>query len=449
MSSLIERVNARIEELSSQRDAVNEELAAIAADPEARGFTNTDEALARVAELREEGARLNADLDEANKRAAELAAAEARNVAAAPVRPANVGGAVVRSEAHTYTQENRDRSFFADAFRSQFHGDRAAAERIERHMREVEVERRDITSTTLNGLVPPLYLLDQAATLARAMRPFADAVPGYALPADGMTVYATRVTTGTAAAVQSTQNTAATETDMVTTDIAIPVVTILGQQDISRQALERGAVTDQLIFNDLIGAYQTALDANLISGSGSNGQHTGILSVASIATQTWTGTSVASFMSKLNGALADVAGSRYAPATAIIMHPRRWHWLLSGADTVGRNLVTPYAAQADSPWGLGGTGYGPVGNLAGLPVITDANVPSNLGASTNEDRVIVTRMSDHALWENGVSVFRFEQAVNPPATVRLAVAGYSAFTAGRYPSATSVIVGTGLVPPAF
>lgn len=449
MSTLIERVQARISELASQRDAVNEELSAIAADPEARGFDSTDAALARVAELREQGQAIAAELEAAEKRATDLAEIETRQVAAAAVRPAAVGGAIVRSEPMTYTPENRGVSFFADAYNAQFNNADDAAERLGRHRREVEVEKRDITSGTLNGLIPPLYLLDQAAALARAGRPFADAVPSYGLPADGMTMYATRVTTGTAAAVQTTQNTAATETDIVTTDFSIPVVTILGQQDVSRQALERGAVTDSLIFADLAGAYAVALDSGVLSGGGSNGAHLGILNVSGIAVQTYTGTTVASFLSKLNGALADVAGNRYAPATAIIMSPRRWHWLLAASDTNSRPLVTPYAGSASNPQGLGGSGYGVVGSLAGIPVIADGNVPTNLGTSTNEDRVIVTRMSDHALWENGTQVFRFDQAVNPPATIRLAIAGYSAFTAGRYPSGTSVILGTGLVPPAF
>ncbi len=387
---------------------------------------------------------------EIDARIAELTEIAERNAVAAKVLPA-VGGAIVRSEPLTYTADaaREGRSFFADAFRAQFGSDGAAADRLNRHRRESEVEKRDITSSTLNGLIPPVYLLDQAAALARAGRPFADAVPGYQLPAEGMTVYVTRVTTGTASAVQSTQNTAATETDMVTTDVTIPVVTILGQQDISRQALERGAITDQLVFNDLANAYATALDANSISGSGSNGQHRGILNVTGTGVQTWTGTTVASFMSKLNGLLSDVAGGRFAPATAIVMHPRRWHWLLSQADSSGRPLVEPYGSLASSPQGLGATGYGVVGSIAGLPVIADANVPTNLGAATNEDRVIATRLSDLAIWESGTQVFRFEQAVNPPATVRLAIAGYSAFTAERYPAGSAVMVGSGLVAPTF
>lgn len=449
MSVLIERVKARIAELAEQRDAVNAELSDIAADPEARGFESDDAAFARIAELRSEGEKIAKEIVEAEERIAQLAADEERAAAAAPVRSLNIGGAVVRNEARTYDAERRDTSFFADAYNAQFNGDTAAQERLNRHRRELEVERRDITTTTMAGLIPPLYLLDQAAELARAGRPFADNVPGAPLPPEGMTMYATRITTGTAVAVQTSQNTAATEQDIAATDLSIPVVTLLGQQDISRQAIERGAVTDSLIFADLAGAYAMALDSGILTGGGTNGAHLGILNVSGIATQTWTGTTVASFMSKLNGALNDVASNRYAPATHIVMHPRRWHWLLAQADTSGRPLVTPYTGSASNPQGTGRTGYGIVGDIAGLPVVTDANLPTNLGSSTNEDRVIVTRMSDHVLWENGQQLFRFDQSVNAPATVRLAIAGYSAFTAGRSPVATSVIVGTGLVPPAF
>jgi hypothetical protein len=131
------------------------------------------------------------------------------------------------------------------------------------------------------------------------------------------------------------------------------------------------------------------------------------------------------------------------------MHPRRWHWLLSKSDSTGRPFVVP-AGPAQNPVGTGITeGSGIAGTLAGLPVIVDANVPTNLGASTDEDRVIVTRLSDHALWEGPLMTFSFDQFVAPPATIRLAVASYSAFTAGRYPASTSVVQGTGLVAPTY
>lgn len=459
MSKLSERVQARIDELATRKSEIDAELNAIATDPESRGFDSDEAALARVSELRTEGERIVADLAKANEERAVALDAESRSAAAASVRPANapaVGGAVVRNEARTYTPQSAAEgvSFLQDAFNHQFGNgfdSREASERLERHMNEARIERRDITSSTLNGLIPPQYILDQAAVLARSGSPFANIVPTYALPATGMTVYVTRVTTGTQVNVQ-TENNASAETDIVTTDVAVPVITITGQQDLSRQAVQRGQVTDALVFNDLYAAYYERLDSQLIQGSGSAAQHRGILNVSGVGLQTFGAGTVTAFMSKLAGNMNDVASNRLRPATVVVMHPRRWHYLLSQSDTAGRPLVTPSALipgfnlQADGVTGASGF-VGTIGG--GLPVIVDPNVPTNLGAGTNEDRVIVTRIEDHVLWTEAPSVFTFEQAVNPPATIRLAVWGLSAFTAGRYPTATSVMTGTGLVSPSF
>jgi hypothetical protein len=54
-------------------------------------------------------------------------------------------------------------------------------------------------------------------------------------------------------------------------------------------------------------------------------------------------------------------------------------------------------------------------------------------------------------WQEGDGMprqLRFEQS-NAPQSVRLAVWGYSAFSAGRYPAASAAIDGTGLVAPTF
>jgi HK97 family phage major capsid protein len=455
MSTLSERVQARITDLEAQRDEIATELNAIATDPEARGLDD-DAALARIAELRTSGEKIAADLSAAADQLAGAIDAESRTAAAAAVRPQTTGiaGAYVRSEERTYNLQNQhERSFLTDAWNG-FHKrtDPDASARIERHMREIRLEQRDIQASTLNGLVPPIYVLDQAAELARTGRPFANIVPSYNLPPNGMSVIATRVTTGTQVNVQTELGTVA-ETDMVTTDITIPVVTITGQQDISRQAVERGALTDQLVFNDLIAAYAERLDAQALIGSGSAGQHRGLLNVASIGLQTYTTGGISTFFSKLAGNMNDVATNRLRPATVVIMHPRRWHALVAASDTSSRPLVVPAAMGTFNGLAVGATGSQQfVGTIAGgLPVLVDANVPTNQGTSTNEDRVFVARVEDFALWEEngGVPrVFNFEQTQGP-GIIRLAVYGVSAFTAGRYPSGISMMQGSGLVAPSF
>lgn len=323
--SLIDTVRGKIADALTKRDACQAELDAIvdAAEAEARDL-NDDEA-AKFAAAKAAIVVADDEIRDLRAREADLADVEARKAAAAAVRPASVpvGGAVVRSEERTYHGGNaQDRSFFADAFNAQFASDPQAQQRIQRHMQEIAVERRDVTTGTFNGLVPPVYLLDQAAELARAMRPFADVLPSEPLPPNGMTMFVTRITTGTDAGVQPSENTGATEQDMVTTDFTIPVVTILGQQDLSRQALERSSILDSMVMRDLMGAYAVRLDAQMFNGTGANGQHRGVLNVAGTNTVTFASTSATTFLAKIAEAITAVNTARFAPATVIVMHPR-------------------------------------------------------------------------------------------------------------------------------
>ena len=78
---------------------------------------------------------------------------------------------------------------------------------------------------------------------------------------------------------------------------------------------------------------------------------------------------------------------------------------------------------------------------------TDGNMPTNLGSGTDEDRIIAVRRADQLLWEQGngsPALLRMEQTAGGNLTVKMVVYAYSAFTAGRYPTAVSVLGGTGL-----
>ena len=96
--------------------------------------------------------------------------------------------------------------------------------------------------------------------------------------------------------------------------------------------------------------------------------------------------------------------------------------------------------------------YGFTGTLIqGLPVFTDANIPTNLGAGTNEDRILVQASDVVHLFERSQDpvTLSFEQQAGTSLQVQLVAFGYAAFTAGRYPGASGVISGAGLVPPTF
>lgn len=363
----------------------------------------------------------------------------------------------VGNEPTTYNA-GAEHSFFGDAYRSKFKGDDRATQRLQRH--GVEVERnegldvsRDTATSAYGALVVPQYLTDMFAPLARAGRPFANVCMSLPLADEGMTLNIPRGTTGTATAAQATENSAAQETDFDETTLAVPVRTYAGQQDVSRQSLERGRGIDSIIYADLAADYAVKLDTAILMGDGNSGTHLGITNVVGIDAVTYTDETptVAEFWPKLHDAIQGVNSARFLPPTVIVMHPRRWGWVQAGLSS-----SFPVAALQGAPVNSlavkQAEAYGQVvGALAGIPVVTDANIATNQGAGT-EDSVIVARAEDLLLWEQGDGSpreLRFEETAGGNLTTKLVVYGYSAFAAGRYPSAVSEITGTGLIAPAF
>ncbi|MHB8233741.1 MAG: phage major capsid protein, partial [Solirubrobacteraceae bacterium] len=142
------------------------------------------------------------------------------------------------------------------------------------------------------------------------------------------------------------------------------------------------------------------------------------------------------------------------PPSAIIMHPRRWAWLLASVDANERPLVLP---NPNGPTNAAGylenvAAEGRVGQVLGVPVLIDPSLPTNEGSGTNQDSIIVTRVEDLVLFEDyntPINVKVFEEPLSAELAIRLQCFGYSAFTAERYPKATALIQGTGLTTPTF
>jgi HK97 family phage major capsid protein len=276
-----------------------------------------------------------------------------------------------------------------------------------------------------------------------------------------MSIIIPRGTTGSTEASQATENTAVSSTDQVWANLTVPVVTIAGQAPVSRQSLERGAPgTDSLIYGDLAGAYAAELDRQVVNGSGASNQMLGILQTAGVnqSTAFVAAATAATFYSKSAGAVNDVEENRFLPPTVIFMRPRRWNWLLSLVDSSNRPLAVPVAGGPNNAVATyDGPDYGKVvGYFLGLPVVTDANIPTNIGTGP-EDVEIVARAEDLLLWEQGDGMpreLRFEQTLGNALTTTLVSYGYAAFTAGRYPKAVSLVggnsaAGFGLVAPTF
>jgi HK97 family phage major capsid protein len=445
-----------LDKVIERRDAVKAEMDAVLEAVAAENRTDlTAEETEKVDALVAESRSLDTKIENLKAQAdADAKVAEVR-AAVADVAMPKAGGAKVIREERTYTPTS-GASFIRDAYNSQFKQDFAASDRLARHMREEEIERRDTDTTNFEGLVVPLYLTQLAAPLARAGRPTADfATNKLALPASGMTLNISRMTTGTSTAIQETQNTAVSETDADDTLLTVNVRTIAGQQDLSRQAIERGTGIDAFVVADLVRSWHTTLNSGIINGAGTAGTIKGIrASGGNAITFTATTPTVALLYPKLADALQKVQSNVFTTPTHWIMHPRRLAFLLAGVDGQNRPLVVPAAGGPVNAVSTG-TGTAQYGNsgyqLLGLPIIADASVGTTYGASTNQDEIYLVDSREMHLFEQAGAPFslRFEATNAGSLTVKTVVYGYAAFTAERYPLAASIVSGTGLVSPSF
>ena len=371
-------------------------------------------------------------------------------------RPSAFGGGVdarVTGEPLTYQRQGGP-SFFRDALASS-KGDMAAIDRLRRHseeMRDLGLQTRDLSSTDGVGgdLVSPLWMNEEFVELARAARPFANSINRRPLPENTDSINLPRVLTGTATAAQSDLG-AVQETDATTDAVTVPVRTIAGQQDMSRQFFDRALPSaDFVIGADLAADYATKLDVQCLSGSGSAPNARGILNVSgteAVAFATGSPT-VALAYPKVADAIQRVQSLRFLPPDMIVMHPRRWGWFLAAVDSSGRPLAAAYGAQNSVARPDDVLAEGVVGELQGLRVVVDPSIPTTL--NTNQDPIIVCRSSDLYLFEDPAPTIRvFEEVLSGTLAVRIQCYGYFAFSGERYPKATAVISGTGLAPPTF
>jgi HK97 family phage major capsid protein len=456
-----------LERLQKQRAELSTNLKSVLTVVEERAGAGGDDHLTEAEQKNyDDFEKDSAELDERIKSltALELREADAAKLAVSltgeveeRAGQSKAGGAKVTAEPLTYN-ERASHSWIIDAAAAQGMAPGAgisrvdAVDRLDRHAREVEVETRDTTTTTYAGLVPPQYLLDEFAPNLRAGRPFANLCKGMALPPVGMSVIIPRGTAGTSVAIQATQNTAPTTTDMAITDLTVPTSTVQGRGVISRQAMERGGVNiDRIVFSDLAADAARFMDQQALFGTGAGGNALGAINTSGIVAISQTATTGLDTIKAIANAAQSINTQRFVPPDVIVMHPRRWGAMTIAVDTTNRPLVTVESGHLNV-FGQGGADLvqQTVGTLLGIPVVTDASLRTNLGAGTNQDEILVMHRDDVYLWEQPGTIREFvlEQPVGPQ-SIQLAVYGNFAFTAARYPTAVAYISGVGLVTPTF
>jgi hypothetical protein len=365
---------------------------------------------------------------------------------------------VGRSE-RTYHQGNdpNGQNFLMDVCRSFVYGSTAveANERLGHHMQEERVERPqymertagDLTTSGLGGLVVPQYLVEMYAPATANLRPLANNMNRHQLPVQGMSLVVPRITTPTSAALQTTQLTAVSATSAVETDLTVSVQTAAGQQNVSRQALDRGYGIGDMVMQDLFRRVATAIDSTII-----NQASTGLLAVGQTTTLATVGqtnlyTSLYQAQSLLEQALVGVA-----VPDKVFMHSRRLNWLVSAIGSTWP-LIGGSNIPAQSAGAIVSNEYNSGERLVlpnGIRVYADNNIPTNLGVGTNQDPVIMLASEEAHLWEdsNAPVFIRAEQPNAPNLGVLLVAFEYFAYTFGRYSNNPGIVNGAGLVAPA-
>lgn len=239
--------------------------------------------------------------------------------------------------------------------------------------------------------------------------------------------------------------------DLTFGEISANVFTKAGLAVVSNQLLRDSVHSvPGLVNRDLAKRLAILEEIAFLNGSGT-GQPQGILNTSGVQTTTLTSTAVLDLLDAIVTAITNIYTNYLGAPDAIVMHPRTWARIISARESATSEnfLVGPPAGfsrrtPTDSLPGYG-NGQLPLGSLFGLPVYCTPNMPVNLGAGTNESRVIVGRFdeglildnqgvtldsSEHVYFTSNQTVFRAEDRVG--------------FTAARYPKAFDVIQGAGL-----
>lgn len=228
-------------------------------------------------------------------------------------------------------------------------------------------------------------------------------------------------------------------TSMTLASVSASVFTAAGLATISNQLLaDSNPAVDRLVTADLAKRLVALEEQAFLTGTGT-GQPLGILNTPGVQTVN----SDTAGNPAVDGGLLDeildgiaLVQAEHGNPTAIVMHPRTWTRIIKARDAQGLYVI-----------GGGSIGDGPAqsNSLLGYRVVLSNRIPTNLGTSTNESRVIIGDFSEalildrqgitvdesqHVLFTSNQTIFRAEQRVG--------------FTAARQPKAFCVLGGVGL-----
>lgn len=243
------------------------------------------------------------------------------------------------------------------------------------------------------------------------------------------------------------QNQPAPSTDQSTTQLAVDIFKAVG---IGKATFELDSDSDpaamDMIIEDLGRRGAILEEQTWLNGSGSL-QATGILNQSGVQTKTYSST-IDTQQEQIDYVLdqaMDILTNYFAPANGVLVAPRRYGFWRKAKDSAG-NYIFNLPGTFRAPGQVTKSPYDG-GDILGLPIGISANIPTTLGGSSNEDRIIVADWSElHAFIRLDVTIDFNDKSdtawSNDQQQVRLKFRQGS--TAGRFPKAFSVGGGAGL-----
>jgi hypothetical protein len=378
---------------------------------------------------------------------------------------------ITRIEALTYSR-HAPFSFFKDAIAAD-RGDRAALDRLNRHRQEMAVEnerrdragfaalrRNDIEHRTNPDRVqgqggyfaPPGWLIDHFQTARRPGRVLPDLIDQagtrFPLPEGVQSVNIPLLNAGTDE-LEVPDLSADPNQDFGDTAKASPVVTVTGHSDVALALLEQsppGAHLDWAVFKDLTEAYDADLGSQVLYGSGTNGQFTGIVT-ACTANNAITYTSGAptfgAMYQSMGQASAQVGDVRDLPPELWLMRTARWAWIGSSLDSSLRPMVPPSKHGPVTPPNASSRRQ-PVSSMLGWSVHLDESISATLGTAGNQDQILSCRPTDLILMEGTPTSSVHLEPLSGTLGARIVLRNYAAFLVGQT-SSIATVGGSGFV----
>jgi len=347
-------------------------------------------------------------------------------------------------------------------------------------------ERRATSQTPGDGgyFIPPTWLIDEYTEYLRAGRVLANLMHSMPLPSGTNSINIPIITTGTATGAQASDGTPVGSRDIADNYVNALVKTVAGQEDASMQELDLSPIPmDQLFFKDLTADQAMQVNGQVMLGSGTNGQITGlypqgtitggstpgiIVNTATDTSNQWTGSSTrADFYSCVGKLASQIGRNRFMRMTDVVTNEAVWNSFATTTDGNKRPLVPPsnlgpWNAAAGGDFDPGSPDEGPVGSILGRGWHVDNNIPLTFGgATTNPSMSTLSSghtsptdgtgsgntftpliggvFDDMLLFEGEVRTRVLQEVLSDTLQVRFQLYSYLAFIPNRYQNAGQAI----------